>query len=147
MSEETFTHRLDQLLSGRLIDPARLIGDLSFRPRASWSTRALAAIRGARRPFESSSRAGAPAEEILLALDWAGGTSELIVGRHHSCDVVLDELSVSRRHARLVFRDGEWVLQDLESTNGTLLNGLRIGRCAVRPGDRVALGEIHLRID
>ena len=45
------------------------------------------------------------------------------------------------------FRDGSWILQDLESTNGTLLNGVRVGRCRLRPGDRIRLGTEELRID
>jgi pSer/pThr/pTyr-binding forkhead associated (FHA) protein len=61
--------------------------------------------------------------------------------------VVLVELSVSRLHARLVFRDGSWILQDLESTNGTIVNGVLVGRCALRPGDRLLLGKARLRID
>jgi pSer/pThr/pTyr-binding forkhead associated (FHA) protein len=73
--------------------------------------------------------------------------NELLVGRHQDCDVVLLGLTVSRRHARLVFRDGNWVLQDLDSTNGTTVNGVRIGRCEVRPGDLVELGDARLQID
>ena len=64
-----------------------------------------------------------------------------------TCDVVLDDLSVSRRHARLVFRDGHWVIQDLESTNGTRVNGVRVGRCELHPGDHVDVGDERLRID
>jgi len=69
------------------------------------------------------------------------------LGRHPSCDVVLSSMSVSRRHARLVFRDGRWVLQDLGSTNGTEVNGIDVGRCELRPGDEVILGDERLRID
>lgn len=69
------------------------------------------------------------------------------MGRHHGCDVVFDDLSVSRRHARLVFRDGSWVVQDLESTNGTIVNGVQVGRCALRPGDHLVLGDAFLRVD
>ncbi len=84
----------------------------------------------------------------MLALDWAGGQSELLVGRHHECDVVLlGSTGVSRRHARLIFRDGNWVLQDLKSTNGTTVNGVRVGRCEVRPGDLLELGDARLQID
>jgi pSer/pThr/pTyr-binding forkhead associated (FHA) protein len=84
---------------------------------------------------------------VLLALDWSSGQSELIIGRHRGCDVVLSNLAVSRRHARLVFRDGNWVLQDLQSTNGTAVNGMTVGRCELRPGDHVVLGDQHLKID
>lgn len=147
LSEETFTYRLDQLLGERLIDPRRLIGDLSFRRAGSWRTRLAAELVALRRSLLDREVPVAPDEEVLLALDWEGAAGELLVGRHHACDVVLDESSVSRQHARLVFRDGSWVLQDLESTNGTVVNGVRVGRCALRPGDHVVLGEAHLRID
>lgn len=83
----------------------------------------------------------------MLALDWSGATDELLVGRHPSCDVVLADPTVSRRHARLRFRDGTWALQDLESTNGTTINGLRVGRCQLRAGDRLMLGDQHLTVD
>jgi hypothetical protein len=148
LSEETLHHRLDQLLGARLIDPFRLIGDLHPRsPRRGWGTRGVVAVSTALRAV-TSTRSGASAEPpVLLALDWAGGQSELLVGRHRDCDVVLLGMTVSRRHARLVFRDGNWVLQDLESANGTAVNGVRVGRCEVRPGDLVELGDARLQID
>jgi pSer/pThr/pTyr-binding forkhead associated (FHA) protein len=71
----------------------------------------------------------------------------MLIGRHCDCDLVLSELTVSRRHARLIFRDGRWILQDLESTNGTIVNGCRVGRSELRPGDHLALGEAHVTID
>ena len=56
-------------------------------------------------------------------------------------------LSVSRRHARLSFRDGHWVLRDLDSTNGTRVNGQRVIRCRLEPGDRLRLGSAELLVD
>ena len=95
---------------------------------------------------------GPRAEELedpagLLALDWTGAIPELFIGRSHRCDVVLDDPGVSRRHARLLFRDGSWVLQDLQSTNGTTVNGVPVGRCQLRPGDRLIFGTACLRVD
>jgi predicted component of type VI protein secretion system len=84
---------------------------------------------------------------VLLALDWGGDCHELLIGRHSSCDLVVSDPSVSRRHARLVFRDHGWILQDLDSTNGTRVNGVRVGRSELRPGDRLAIGEARLTID
>lgn len=144
LSEETFNYRIDQLLGARVIDPKRLIGDLRFRRALGRRGRWLSALR---RSLSRGPEPAAPEDEFILALDWTGATGELIVGRHHACDVVLDDLSVSRRHARLVFRDGSWVVQDLESTNGTIVNGVGVGRCALLPGDRLVLGEAFLRID
>ena len=88
-----------------------------------------------------------PAVGVLLALDWTGGREELVIGRHSSCDVVVADETVSRRHARLTFRDGGWIVQDLDSTNGTRLNGQYVGRCRLRPGDQLALGHQRLRVD
>jgi hypothetical protein len=135
LSERTLAHRLDLLFESAVIDPVRLVGDLTRRVprRVAW--------RWGRRPPRPDDTA------IMLALDWSGSEQEVIIGRHHSCDVVIDEPTVSRRHARLIFRDGGWIIQDLESTNGTLLNGRRVGRCRLRPGDQLELGHQVLGVD
>jgi hypothetical protein len=143
LSADTFTYRLDQLMAGRVIDPRRLVGDLNLRERGPGR---LARLRGALtlRLREDVERTR---ETVLLALDWDAASGELLIGRHHDCDVVLGDSSVSRRHARAVFRDGSWILHDLGSTNGTLVNGVRVGRCELRPGDQLELGTARLRID
>jgi hypothetical protein len=81
-----------------------------------------------------------------LALPTTDG-AHLTIGRAPSCDCVLPEDLVSRRHAALS-RDGErWVLRDLGSTNGTRVNGVRvIEDVEVRPGDRVNLGGAVYRL-
>ncbi len=147
LSEDTFVRRLDQLLRTPLVDPLWLIGDLNLRGprrrRVDLVETAAAAVRRVRTSIAPAS--GAP--PLLLALDWSGGRRELVLGRHHGCDVVLSNPGVSRLHARLVFRDGSWVLQDLQSTNGTTVNGVPVGRCELRPGDHLVLGEEHLKVD
>jgi hypothetical protein len=146
LSEATFVNRLDVLLRSDLIEPARLIGDLTVRSRRPvWAD---AADRLAHAVRELTFRAAAPpSAPTLLALDWTGGQEELLVGRHPSCDVVLEHESVSRRHARLAFRDGNWVLRDLESTNGTVVNGQPVIRCRLLPGDLVTFGDEGLLVD
>jgi FHA domain len=147
LSQDTFTYRFDQLLAGRLIFPGRLIGDLRFRRAGSWRGRVVGALAGLSRTIVPSDELTAPPQETLLALDWSGSTAELLVGRHYGCDIMLEDPTVSRRHAQLVFRDDSWIVHDLDSTNGTMVNGARVGRCAVQPGDRLALGEALLVID
>jgi hypothetical protein len=148
LSEDTFSRRLDQLLSAQLVDPLRLIGDLNFRnPSPRRRGRLVEALAATMRRVTTSSAEDSRAEPVLLALDWSGAQRELILGRNPSCDVVLSDPGVSRCHARLFFRDGSWVLQDLASTNGTMVNGVDVGRCELRPGDHLVLGDQHLEID
>jgi hypothetical protein len=143
ISEKTFVDRLDRLYSEGVIDPAGLVGDITLRaPRRVWSNLLARALELARRPAPQEGSA-----PLTLALDWSGATDELLVGRHPRCDLVLAEPTVSRRHARLRFRDGSWALQDLGSTNGTTINGLRVGRCQLRAGDHLMLGDQHLIVD
>src|SRR5258708_33831460 len=85
--------------------------------------------------------------EALLALDWSGSQDQLLIGRHPCCDVVLASPAVSRTHARLTFRDGTWILQDLGSMNGTKLNDVRVGRCQLRPGDHLVIGDERVLVD
>ncbi len=101
-------------------------------------------MRSLRRTVADRARATQPP---LLALDWSGACEELLVGRHYACDVVVGDMSVSRKHARLSFRDGHWVLRDLDSTNGTRVNGTRVVRCRLEPGDRLRLGSADLLVD
>lgn len=142
LSDSTLAYRLDVLFDSRIVDPASLIGDLTIRSPETLRSRALShAVAFARRWL---SGVGAPS---LLALDWSGTTEELLVGREPGCDVLLTHPTVSRRHARLRYRDGIWVLQDLRSTNGTLVNAERVVRCQLRPGDHLLIGEQHLLVD
>ncbi|MGH2883860.1 MAG: FHA domain-containing protein [Solirubrobacteraceae bacterium] len=148
LSEETFVHRLDQVLSGRLIDPWRLVGDLNPRTaHRRWRARLRDVASATGATLRSTRSHESEDEALLLALDWNGGQSELLLGRSRDCDVVLASGAVSRRHARLFFRDGHWVVCDLDSTNGTTVNGASVGRCRLRPGDRVMFADTPVKID
>jgi hypothetical protein len=148
LSEETFLARTDQLFRGGVVDRARLVGDLNLRPaRKAWLADVAATFARTITRVTASLEPDRPGPRTLLALDWTGTSSEMLIGRHHACDVLLGDLTVSRRHARLLFRDGRWIVQDLGSTNGTSVNGSRVGRCELRPGDDIALGNEHLTID
>ena len=61
-----------------------------------------------------------------------------ILGRHPSCQIVLDNGSVSRQHAQVIESDGAFFIEDLHSRNGTQVNGTSIrGRTELRDGDEV----------
>ena len=143
LSQQTLVQRLDVLFGSEMVDPAGLVGDLTLRrPRRA---RASLQERGLCWLGRLADRGNVPPP--LLALDWTGARDELLVGRHLACDVVVDHSSVSRKHARLSFRDGHWVLRDLDSTNGTRVNGKRVVRCRLEPGDRLSLGSADLLVD
>lgn len=66
-----------------------------------------------------------------------------IIGRDPGSDLHIQDIEVSRRHARLIAQSGGFVLEDLGSTNGTFVNGERVRTITVlRPGDEIRLGEI-----
>jgi hypothetical protein len=65
-----------------------------------------------------------------------------VIGRSEDVDMRLDDISVSRRHAQMAFVDGDWILTDLGSRNGTWLNGWRLpGPAPVSPGDLLDVGN------
>ncbi len=71
--------------------------------------------------------------------------SVTVMGRSSKCDIVLDDSSgVSRQHAHVLYIDGELVVEDLGSRNGTFVNGKIAKRRTLRPGDRIAIGEYRL---
>lgn len=64
------------------------------------------------------------------------------LGRHSDNDIVLNDLSLSRFHARIERRGDRYVVVDLGSQNGVHLNGVRIsGEAPIRPGDRIGMGR------
>jgi FhaA, N-terminal domain/FHA domain len=80
----------------------------------------------------------------------AGGRSvpltqpEVTIGRLPECDVVVDDPGASRQHARVRRTDGGFVLVDLGSTNGTLVNDVAIQEHVLENGDRITIGETIL---
>ena len=67
---------------------------------------------------------------------------QLVIGRDSSNGVSFNDAEISRKHSRLSFQGGKYVLEDLGSTNGTFVNGQRLaGPVVLKPGDVVSLGE------
>jgi predicted component of type VI protein secretion system len=66
------------------------------------------------------------------------------IGRDATCTIALDSRLVSKAHALVEFRDGEYTIQDLESANGTRVNGEATSVRVLEPGDRIAVGDVEL---
>ena len=73
------------------------------------------------------------------------GAEPVTIGRLPECEVVVDDPSASRRHARVERTPDGFVLEDLGSTNGTLLNDEPVRRAVLEDGDVVAIGAARIR--
>jgi hypothetical protein len=144
ITDDTFAHRIDALYGPSVIDPQRLVGDLTFRPRGGTRTLRRTLIDLVHVP---GLRDRGSEQLPLLALDWTGATAQLLIGRSTQCDLMLQDRTVSRHHAQLFFREGRWILVDLDSTNGTFLNERAVRRSELLPGDTIQLGLERFRVD
>lgn len=76
----------------------------------------------------------------------------LTIGRRESCDICLRFPNVSSLHCSLMYREGYWEVYDLNSTNGVKVNGNRVQRCILKPGDELSIAkrryviEYHLAV-
>ena len=69
----------------------------------------------------------------------------MIVGRHPSCEIVLDNVAVSRRHAQILESHGNYFIEDLRSRNRTFLNGTAVdGRVPLADADTIAVCDVEL---
>jgi putative nucleotidyltransferase with HDIG domain len=75
--------------------------------------------------------------------------SLLRIGRLKDLEVVLEDPSLSRRHAEISLTEVGWLVRDLGSNNGTFVNGVRIGRTGqrLRQGDVLDLGQVSLKVE
>jgi pSer/pThr/pTyr-binding forkhead associated (FHA) protein len=73
------------------------------------------------------------------------GRGPWTIGRSQENDIVVSDPNVSRRHARLSRADNGFVVEDLGSTNGTLLDGAPIDRERIESGDELTFGESTAR--
>lgn len=104
-------------------------------------TQAMRALSGAERRTERAHLRLQTADGVqTVAID----ATTFAIGRGLDNDLVLDDHRVSRNHAQLRYRRRRFVLTDLDSTNGTSINGKRIREAEVTDGDRISLGGLEL---
>ena len=98
---------------------------------------------------EEAKRHGLAREVVEVVLDEGTfpleGRGPWTVGRSQENDIVVSDPNVSRRHARLSRSDNGFVVEDLGSTNGTLLDGAPIDRERIESGDELTFGQITAR--
>ena len=75
---------------------------------------------------------------------WLVREGTTTVGRHPDSDIFLDDITVSRHHCRFFTEGPTLEVEDSGSTNGTYVNGERVDRGVLNPGDEVMIGKFHL---
>jgi pSer/pThr/pTyr-binding forkhead associated (FHA) protein len=78
--------------------------------------------------------------EVPVDRDW------MVIGRGRTADVVIAEPTISRAHAAIGYAETGFFMQDLGSTNGTRVNGVREARIDLNHGDELQLGKLRMRI-
>jgi len=71
--------------------------------------------------------------------------TETIIGRSRSCGTVIDSPEISRRHCRIAYRYVQYEIEDLNSANGTFVNGQQVQRATLFDGDLIEIGLVQLR--
>lgn len=101
-------------------------------------------------PSPGTAPAPAPRAHLLLATGEriTVGREPTVIGRVTGCAVVLADLNASRRHAHVFLSPQGYVVEDLGSTNGTLVNGIRLDAPRfLYDGDVITIGSTHLRFE
>ena len=78
--------------------------------------------------------------EVPVDRDW------MVIGRGLTADVVIAEPTISRAHAAIGYDQSGFFMQDLGSTNGTRVNGVREARVGLTDGDELNLGKLRLLV-
>jgi len=68
----------------------------------------------------------------------------LTIGRDAKCLLRFNDIQVSRKHARIEFNRGAWLITDLGSANGTFVNRVQVQQKILSPGDLIQIGELEL---
>jgi hypothetical protein len=95
------------------------------------------------------SRPAAPVRSLVVGeTEWPlADRGRWVIGRASSCDFALEaDDTISRTHAEIAVRAGLCLIRDLDSCNGTWLNGRSVRRARLRRGDVLRLGETELRV-
>src|SRR5438105_13457932 len=73
---------------------------------------------------------------------------EITIGRVQGNDIILPKGNVSKRHSRIVLKDGKFIIVDLKSTNGTYVNGRKItSPLVIKPTDKIYIGDFILAVE
>jgi DNA-binding winged helix-turn-helix (wHTH) protein len=143
------THVQEANLTNLVVEVRAALGDDPRRPRYIRTLHRYGyAFRGTVEPARPDGQPGGATWRVV----WRGGEAALaegdhVVGRDSDCSVCLDFPTVSRRHARIRIASDGITIEDLDSKNGTRLNGQPVAAgAALADGDEIRVGSVRLRL-
>lgn len=83
---------------------------------------------------------GAVIKELKIDQD------EIIIGRDSGNDVQIDNVAVSRKHTKIIRNQNHYLIEDLNSTNGTFVNGKKINKKFLKEDDEISIGKHSLQV-
>ena len=72
--------------------------------------------------------------------------SPLVLGRRESCDICLQFSNISGKHCELTFKDGLWIIRDLDSTNGVKVNDMLVMKKILHDGDIITISKRSFKL-
>jgi hypothetical protein len=148
---EVFLETDEDLREGRFVCEATLVEgpDTSGQEAVAAAEAALAAREAEGQAVPREAPHSVPPQLVTVDGPTQGKVFELAkdrisLGRLPESDVLLSDPGASRRHAEIRQQDGGWVIADLGSTNGTMVNELTIGERPLQDGDRITIGRTVL---
>ncbi len=138
-------------MSGVIVLALRLLAALALYGFLGWALYTL--WKETQRQGEANAQRRAPGilltvrQKNMLSLASHFSQPEIILGRDPGCDLPINDDTVSTRHARLAYHHNQWWLEDLASTNGTILNDIAVQTPTVLATDDVIqCGSVQIHV-
>jgi hypothetical protein len=132
-------------IATRMVQPKRG-GRAPDEPEEQPESGATMIYKPVQQPTEAASAGDLEVEREVAILSWDGQTKRVdkrrvVLGRSRECDIQVEDPNVSRRHAELRQEGAAYWIVDLDSTNGIEVNGRRVKRAKLDPGDTFTVGS------
>jgi hypothetical protein len=137
-------------IATRMVQPkGRARPSLSDGPVEQVESGATMIYKPVQQPTEAASAEDIPVEREIAVLSWDGQTKRVdkrrfTLGRSRECDIQVEDANVSRRHAEVRQEGTAYWIVDLDSTNGIEVNGHRVTRAKLEPGDTFTVGSTEV---
>jgi hypothetical protein len=136
-------------IATRMVQPKRGNRAAAEEPQGQVESGATMIYKPVQQPTEAAAPGDLPLEREVAVLSWDGKTKRVesrrvVLGRSRDCDIQIEDANVSRRHAELRQEGTAYWIVDLDSTNGIEVNGRRVQRAKLEPGDSFTVGETDI---